>query len=75
VSRKKGYLGRIRLFGFSPYSTMEECMLGAAKLGWIDGIIVTCNYRIMNRDGMRRARGIRSRFPSRINAFSRDTRS
>jgi predicted aldo/keto reductase-like oxidoreductase len=34
---------------------MEECLLGAAKLGWIDGIMMTYNYRLMHSDDMRRA--------------------
>ncbi len=47
--------GKIRLFGFSTHSNMEECLLGAAKLGWIDGIMMTYNYRLMHTDRMRRA--------------------
>ncbi len=34
---------------------MEECLLGAASLGWIDGIMMTYNYRLMHTDAMRRA--------------------
>jgi len=47
--------GRIRFFGFSTHSNMEECLLGAAPLGWIDGIMMTYNYRLMHTDAMRRA--------------------
>jgi len=47
--------GKIRLFGFSAHSNMEACLLGAAKLGWIDGIMMTYNYRLMHTDEMRRA--------------------
>ena len=47
--------GKIRLFGFSTHSNMEECMLGASKLGWIDGIMMTYNYRLMHSDEMRKA--------------------
>ena len=47
--------GRIRFFGFSTHRNMEECMIGAAKLGWIDGIMMTYNYRVMNSDAMKRA--------------------
>ncbi|NNL76697.1 MAG: aldo/keto reductase, partial [Desulfobacterales bacterium] len=47
--------GKIRFFGFSSHSNMEECMLAAAKLGWIDGIMMTYNYRLMHTDRMRRA--------------------
>jgi predicted aldo/keto reductase-like oxidoreductase len=47
--------GKIRLFGFSAHSNMEACMLAAAKLGWIDGIMMTYNYRLMHTDRMKRA--------------------
>jgi len=47
--------GKIRLFGFSTHSNMEECLLGAAQLGWIDGIMMTYNYRLMHKNQMRRA--------------------
>jgi len=47
--------GKIRFFGFSTHSNMEECLLGAAKLGWIDGIMMTYNYRLMNTDKMKAA--------------------
>ena len=47
--------GKIRLFGFSTHSNMEECLLAAPKLGWIDGIMMTYNYRLMHTDRMRRA--------------------
>jgi len=47
--------GKIKLFGFSTHSNMEECLLGAATLGWIDGIMMTYNYRLMHTDKMRAA--------------------
>ena len=47
--------GKIRLFGFSTHSNMEECLLAAAGLGWIDGIMMTYNYRLMHTDEMKRA--------------------
>jgi len=47
--------GKIRFFGFSTHSNMEECMLGAAKLGWIDGIMMSYNFRLMHSDQMKRA--------------------
>ncbi len=47
--------GKIRLFGFSTHSNMENCMLPAARLGWIDGIMMTYNYRLMHTDRMKRA--------------------
>ena len=47
--------GKIRLFGFSTHKNMEECLIAAAKLGWIDGIMLSYNYRIMHSDEMKRA--------------------
>jgi hypothetical protein len=47
--------GKIRLFGFSSHSNMASCLLGASKLGWIDGIMMTYNYRLMHTDRMKRA--------------------
>jgi hypothetical protein len=54
-AEKKKAEGKIRLFGFSTHSNMEECMLAASKLGWIDGIMMRYNYRLMHTDDMRRA--------------------
>ncbi|NIO07641.1 MAG: aldo/keto reductase, partial [Deltaproteobacteria bacterium] len=36
-------------------SNMEECLLRAAKLNWIDGIMMSYNYRLMHTDRMRAA--------------------
>jgi hypothetical protein len=47
--------GKIRLFGFSTHKNMEDCMLGAVKLGWIDGIMMSYNYRIMHSARMKEA--------------------
>ena len=47
--------GKIRLFGFSTHSNIEACLLGGSKLGWIDGVMMTYNYRLMHTDRMRRA--------------------
>jgi len=54
ADRKKAE-GKIRLIGFSAHSNMEACMQGAARLGWIDGVMVTYNYRLMHTDAMKRA--------------------
>ena len=54
-SEKKKAQGKIRLFGFSTHSNMEACLLAAADLGWIDAIMMTYNYRLMDTDAMRRA--------------------
>jgi predicted aldo/keto reductase-like oxidoreductase len=47
--------GKIRFFGFSAHKNMENSMLSAAKLGWIDGIMMSYNYRLMVKDEMKRA--------------------
>ncbi len=47
--------GKIRFFGFSAHKNMENSMLGAAKLGWIDGIMMSYNYRLMVKTEMQRA--------------------
>jgi hypothetical protein len=46
VERAKGD-GRIRYFGFSTHRNMADCLLKAARLGWVDGIMTTYNYRLM----------------------------
>ena len=47
--------GKIRFFGFSAHKNMESSMLEAAKLGWIDGIMMSYNYRLMVKDEMKKA--------------------
>ncbi|MBT8363949.1 MAG: aldo/keto reductase [Deltaproteobacteria bacterium] len=47
--------GKIRFFGFSAHKNMENSMLAAAKLGWIDGIMMSYNYRLMVKNKMKRA--------------------
>jgi predicted aldo/keto reductase-like oxidoreductase len=47
--------GKIRFFGFSTHGNMEACMLEAVKLGWIDGIMMAYNFRLMHTDRMKRA--------------------
>jgi predicted aldo/keto reductase-like oxidoreductase len=54
-AEKKKAEGKIRLFGFSTHSNMEVCMLAASRLGWIDGIMMRYNYRLMHTDEMQRA--------------------
>jgi aryl-alcohol dehydrogenase-like predicted oxidoreductase len=48
-------IGKIRFFGFSTHKNMEKCLLGAAKLGWIDGIMLSYNFRIMHTKTMKKA--------------------
>jgi predicted aldo/keto reductase-like oxidoreductase len=47
--------GKLKLFGFSTHSNMEDCLEGAARLPWIDGIMFTYNYRLMHEPRMRAA--------------------
>jgi hypothetical protein len=47
--------GKIRFFGFSAHKNMENSMLAAAKLGWIDGIMISYNYRLMGKSKMKKA--------------------
>ena len=47
--------GKIRFFGFSAHKNMEHNMLVAAGLGWVDGIMMSYNYRLMGKDDMKRA--------------------
>lgn len=39
--------GRIRLFGFSTHKNAVPCLEAAAGLGWIDGIMLPYNFRLM----------------------------
>lgn len=47
--------GKIRFFGFSTHTNMEDCLAGAAKLDWIDVIMTTYNFRLMHTPRMRAA--------------------
>jgi predicted aldo/keto reductase-like oxidoreductase len=46
---------KIRFFGFSTHSNMENCLQEAAKLGWIDGIMLKCDFRLIQTDTMKSA--------------------
>ena len=46
---------KVRFFGFSTHTNMEECMIQASKLSWIDGIMTSYNYRLMHTEQMKRA--------------------
>ena len=47
--------GKIRFFGFSAHKNMANSMLAASNLGWIDGIMMSYNYRLMVKDEMKKA--------------------
>ena len=52
--RMKGE-GRIKYFGFSTHRNMEDILRPAAKLSWVDGIMMTYNYRLMDTPKMKDA--------------------
>ena len=47
--------GLIRFFGFSTHKNMPQCLTAAARLGWIDAIITSYNFRLMQNDEMQAA--------------------
>jgi len=54
-AEKQKAAGNIRLFGFSTHRNMEKCLSSAAKFDWIDGIMMTYNYRLMHKRKMKQA--------------------
>jgi hypothetical protein len=46
---------KIRFFGFSTHKNMESCLQEAAKLGWIDGIMLKYDFSLMHTDAMKAA--------------------
>ena len=47
--------GKIKFFGFSTHTNMEDCLLGAAKLDWIDAVMTTYNFQVMHNPKMQEA--------------------
>jgi len=47
--------GKIKFFGFSTHTNMEDCLLGAAKLDWIDAVMFTYNFQVMHAPKMQEA--------------------
>ena len=47
--------GKMKFFGFSTHTNMEDCLLGAAKLDWIDAVMFTYNFRVMHSVKMKEA--------------------
>lgn len=47
--------GKTKFFGFSTHSNMEECLLAAAKVDYIDVVMFTYNYRLMHTPKMKEA--------------------
>lgn len=38
---------KIRFFGFTTHKNMAQCLTAAARLGWIDAIMTSYNFRLM----------------------------
>jgi uncharacterized protein len=51
-AKKKGL---IKYFGFSTHKNMPASLTAAAKLGWVDAILTTYNYRLLKNDNMQKA--------------------
>jgi len=49
--------GLIRYFGFSVHKNMAKGLTAAAKLDWIDGILTTYNFRVMQQPDLQAAIG------------------
>jgi len=47
--------GKFKFFGFSTHTNMDDCLLGAARLDWIDAVMFTYNYQVMNAPKMQAA--------------------
>ncbi|MCJ7819314.1 MAG: aldo/keto reductase [Syntrophales bacterium] len=47
--------GKIKFFGFSTHTNMADCLAGAAKLDWIDAVMMTYNFRVMQTPEMQAA--------------------
>jgi len=45
----------IKFFGFSTHENMAKCLTAAAKAGWIDAVMTTYNFRVMQDDEMQAA--------------------
>ncbi len=54
VERAKA-AGKVRFFGFSSHANMQDCLLHASTLDWIDGAMVAYNYRLMQVPSMQQA--------------------
>jgi hypothetical protein len=47
--------GKIRYFGFSTHKNMAANLTATAKLGWVDAILTTYNFRLMKDAEMQKA--------------------
>jgi len=44
--------GLVRFVGFSTHSNMPQCLTAAVKVGWIDALTTSYNFRLMQSDEM-----------------------
>jgi predicted aldo/keto reductase-like oxidoreductase len=47
--------GKIKFFGFSCHGNMAKMLMAAANLGWIDALMASYNYQVMNNEDMKKA--------------------
>ncbi len=47
--------GKIKFFGYSCHSNMEECLLASAKADWVDVAMFAYNFRLMHTPKMKDA--------------------
>ncbi len=47
--------GKFKFFGFSTHTNMADCLSGAAQLGWIDAVMFTYNFRVMQDPKLKEA--------------------
>ena len=47
--------GKIKFFGFSTHANMEDCLLASAKTNWIDAVMFSYNFRLMQTPKMKEA--------------------
>ncbi len=47
--------GKFHFFGYSTHKNMATSLTATAKLGWVDAILTTYNFRLMKNDEMQKA--------------------
>jgi uncharacterized protein len=47
--------GKFKFFGFSTHTNMADCLSGAAKLDWIDAVMFTYNFQVMQDPKLKEA--------------------
>ena len=47
--------GKFKFLGFSSHTNMADCLIGAAKLDWIDAVMFTYNFRVMHDPKLKEA--------------------